>query len=126
MAHSALHFSLGMLIGSAIALPAVARAWRAGGAMARGIGRWLLISYALGVFAIVPSLLRWCGVPAHVTGSRWMNLFLLHPLLTRCRPGGTIPAGVAIVLCFAAPYGLLLAAIWRATRRTSRPPPPGE
>jgi len=117
MAHSALHFSLGMVIGSAATLPRVAKAWIANRTLAGDLRRWLLVSYALGLYAIVPSLLGWCGLPAAFCRGWWMNVFLLHPLLTRLKAGGMIPAGCAICFCFVVPYCLLLAALRRAAHR---------
>lgn len=117
MAHSALHFSIGMAAGTAATLSAVVKAWLGGGKVCRSIGKWLLISYGLGVYAIIPSLLRWSGVPETVSGGWWMNVFLLHPFLTRFKAGGMIPAGFAILLCFVIPYAVILAAIRRARFR---------
>ena len=119
MAHSALHFSLGMVLGSAATLPAVARAWWHRTRLSHPIGRWLLISYATGVYAMIPSLLGWLGVPDAICRSPWMNIFLLHPLLTHLRGGGMIPAGFALVFCFILPYTLILAALLR-TRHTGK------
>jgi len=116
MAHSALHFSIGMAVGSAATLHGVARAWLARANVADPIGKWLLISYGLGIYAILPSLFRWCGVPETVTSGWWMNVFLLHPFLTGLKAGGMIPAGFAILLCFVIPYALILAALWRKGR----------
>ena len=114
MAHTALHFSLGVVIASAVMLPAVGKAWRGGTAVARVIARWLVAAYTLGIYAVIPSLLGWIGLPAACCGGWWMNAFLLHPLLNRWVTGGMIAAGAAIVVCFGAPYLVLLAAVWRA------------
>ena len=116
MAHTALHFSLGMAIGSATLLPAVAKAWRAGRPVAGAVGRWLAGAYALGVYAVVPSLLGWVGLPPALCSGWWMNVFLLHPLINRFARGGMIAAGAAIIVCFALPYAVLLLGIRRAGR----------
>ena len=116
MAHTALHFSIGMAVGSAATLHGVAKAWLARGKVAGPIGKWLVISYGLGVVAVIPSLLRWVGVPETITGGWWMNVFLLHPFLTRLKAGGMIPAGFAVLLCFIVPYALILAALRRQGR----------
>lgn len=121
MAHSALHFSLGMVLGSVATLPAVVRAWLHRARLNRAIGRWLLVSYAVGFYAIVPSLLGWLGVPDAICRGPWMNIFILHPLLTRLRGGGLILAGFALVFCFVLPYTVLLAALARARRKHPRP-----
>ena len=117
MAHSALHFSIGVALGSAATLHTVAREWLSGGKLSRSIGRWILISYGLGLYAIIPSLLRWIGIPESITHGWWMNVFLLHPILTRFRAGGMIPAGFAIFFCFVIPYSVILAAILRARKK---------
>ena len=98
MAHTALHFSLGMVIGSSVMLPAVVKAWRGGERVARVTARWLVASYALGIYAVVPSLLGWVGLPAACCGGWWMNAFLLHPLLNRWFTGGMIAAGAQLNL----------------------------
>jgi len=120
MAHSALHFTLGAALGTAWTGPALLRAWRAGKPLAARFRRWLLLSYALGAFAVVPSLLGWLGVPAAVCRHGLMNVFLFHPLLTRLRSGGLIPAAGAVILWFLVPYALLVAAILRARREDCR------
>lgn len=119
MAHSALHFSLGMAVGYAAVLPAVVRGWRSGRPLHRTLGRGLIVSCALGIYATLPSLLGWAGVPEAVCRGWWMNLFFLHPLVTRVKAGGMIPAGFALVVCWLLPYAVLLAAIRRAQRRST-------
>jgi hypothetical protein len=112
MAHSALHFTAGFVVGSLVAARPVLAAWRKG-PLARPLGRWLLTAYGLGLFATVPSLLHWMGVPLSVCRAWWMNLFLFHPLLTALRPGGMIAAAPALLLCFLLPYGAILLALFR-------------
>ena len=86
MAHSALHFTVGAALGTAWHGPGLLRAWRAGKPLAGRFRRWLMLSYALGAFAVVPSLLGWIGVPKAVCRHWLMNVFLLHPLIARLVP----------------------------------------
>jgi hypothetical protein len=116
MAHAAIHFSLGLLLGTFLMLPGVIARWRRGGTLASPMGRWLLVSYAFGVWAIVPSLLARAGVPGSLASGPWMNLFLFHPLVRHLHPGGTIIGLFVLFLCFALQYALLLAAIRRRQR----------
>jgi len=118
MAHSALHFTLGLAVGGAVALRPVVRAWRAGGRVAPALRRWMLVSYAVGAAAIVPALLRWAGVPAQACDGPWMNVFVGYPWLNRLLPREGMPyAAVALAASFAVQYGLILLAILRQTRR---------
>lgn len=117
MAHSALHFSLGMLLGTGVFLPRVVRLWKAGNNTARACARWLVGSAVLGVYAIAPSLLRRAGVSDSFCGGWWMNLFLFHPVVQKMKAGGEIFAQALIVFLFATQYVVLLAAIRRRIRR---------
>ena len=95
MAHSTLHFAIGM---------------------APACGRWLLLSFGLGVFADAPGLLKQLGAPETWFGGAWANLFLFYPLLNAMPVHGTLIGPLFIGLCFAAQYALLLAAIRRSGR----------
>ena len=118
MAHSALHFSLGMAVGTAAAWRPMLRARRTGSRLSPVYGRWLLLCYGLGVYAIIPSLLRRLGVPESVCSAWWMNVFLLHPLLTRLKPGGDILGPAVLLLCIAAQYAWLFLGVLLCRRRT--------
>lgn len=117
MAHAALHFAAGMLVGTAIAAPRLRRAWRARRELAPAFARWLAWSWGGGTFAIVPSLLRYGGIPDWICGGWWMNVFLLHPLINRCLPPATLAGTAAFLGLFAAQYALMLAALARIRRR---------
>lgn len=116
MTHSALHAAFGMLLATALFAPRLLRALRRDDRPSRTIGAWLLISYAAGLYAVVPSLLLHAGVPAGICSAQWMNIFLLHPLLTRMRLGGTIVASATLAVLFAMQYAAVLLAIWRVDR----------
>ncbi|MDI6774234.1 MAG: hypothetical protein QME60_02400 [Verrucomicrobiota bacterium] len=114
MAHSAVHFSLGMLVGSAIALPSLLKAWRAGAKLAGRFRVWMLLSATLGVWAVVPGVLRCAGLSDPVCDGWWMNIFLFYPAINAASSGGVIWGTAAILAAFALQYGLLLAALARA------------
>jgi hypothetical protein len=116
MAHSALHFAVGMAAGAACAAAPLARAWRAGLPVARPYIRWFAASVVGGTIAVAPSLLRRLGVPETVCESAWMNVFLLHPLIDRVKPGGITMGPLLMGAAFAAQYTVLLLAVFRARR----------
>lgn len=118
MAHSAIHFSIGMIAGSIATFPTIITAWRNSTPLAKKIRRWLLISYATGIYAIIPSLLGWIGVPASICQGWWMNIFLLHPLINKIGETGRLfPAIIAVFLCFVVPYLIILVALFQAKKK---------
>ena len=116
MMHSTLHFGLGMLAATAWRGPALRRTWRAGRPVAGALGRWLAACYALGLFGIVPNLLRRAGVPHAVCEGWYMNVFLLSPAWNRLLHGGNIYGPAVLTALIGLQYGILLLAIRRATR----------
>jgi hypothetical protein len=118
MAHAALHFSVGMVTGMGFLAPALRRAWQAGAPLARPARRWVMGGWALAFYAIVPSLLRYAGLPLTFTNGWWMNVFLFHPLLDRLVRQGYIAAGVLILGCFALQYGVVLACLREAEKKS--------
>jgi hypothetical protein len=116
MAHAALHFALGMTVGMAATAPRLRRAWQAGKAVAPATARWLASAWAMGVFAIVPSLLRYAGVPESFCGGWWMNLFLFHPLINAGLPQSAIAGSTAFMGLLVLQYLIILAAIARVRR----------
>jgi hypothetical protein len=135
MAHSALHFALGAVTGAAAAAPPLAAAWRGGGPLARPYRLWLGASYGLALWAVVPPLLGSLGVPDAVCKAWWMNVFLLHPALTRLKDGGAVAGTLVLLAVGSAQYILLLMGVRLAQRRVraagaqsaphSAPPRPG-
>ncbi len=133
MAHTALHFAVGLGLGMALAAPALGRAvrdaaTRRAGASARlspPLARLLAMSWGLGLFAILPNILHALALPEWFCDGWWMNLFLLHPLLDRWVPGGTVIGGFLLVAALSSQYGLLLLAIGltRRHRRIGTSPP---
>lgn len=113
MAHAALHFAAGLAVGMALQSPRLRTALTAGRNIAPTVMRWLGISWGLGLWAIIPSLLRYAGVPESFCGGWWMNLFLFHPLLNHYGPHATIIGAVAFVAGFGFQYAVILAAIVR-------------
>lgn len=117
MAHSGLHFAVGMAAGMAVAAGPMVRAWRARAAVAPAARRWLVCSWAVGLWAIIPGLARYAGVPDPICDGVWMNAFVLYPALNALLPWKGVPvAAVALLGCFLLQYGVLLAAVRRASR----------
>lgn len=116
MAHTAQHFSLGMATATAACALPLAHAWAARHGLAAATGRWLALSYGVGLYAIIPSLRRRAGCPDSLCGAWWMDVFLFHPLVTNLKAGGTILGPALLTACFAAQYLFLLAAIRRVVR----------
>jgi hypothetical protein len=116
MMHSTLHFGLGMAAATAWHGPALLRSWRAGRALARALGLWLVTSYALGLLGVVPNLLRRAGVPHETCEAWYMNVFLLSPFWNRLLDGGHIYGPAILTVLFGAQYAILLLAIRRARR----------
>lgn len=111
MAHAALHFSIGLAAGMALQAPPLRKAWNRSQELAPAVMRWLLVSWALGTWAIIPSLLRYAGLPEAFCHGWWMNLFLFHPLINQLGPHGTIIGGVMFVTGFTFQYAMIVAAI---------------
>ena len=119
MAHTALHFSLGLAIGTIIPAPSVFKQFMRTGRKSGPLRLWLLASYALGTFATVPNILRSLGVPEIVCSGWWMNLFLFHPLIDRLENGGMLIGELILVGCFSFQYLALLLALRSVLRKTS-------
>jgi hypothetical protein len=120
MAHSTIHLTVGLAVGTAVFLPAAVKALRDGGKTAPAFARWIVTSWALALFAIVPSLLRYLGVPPSVCSMWWMNLFLLYPMLERMKHTGMVVGEISIALGLTLQYVLLLVALRQALRHGIR------
>lgn len=114
MAHAALHFTAGMIVGMAALTPALRRNWQAGRKLAPAVMHWLLASWGTGLWAIIPSLLRYAGLPESCSGGWWMNLFILHPLINQHGPHATIIGAACLAVTFVLQYTVIVAAILRA------------
>lgn len=128
MAHTALHFAIGLAAGTALSGPAVLRALRnrrAAVPCAPSVTRMVAWSWTLGLWAIAPNVLRALGLPEAACAAWWMNVFLLHPAVDRLHAGGTLIGGALLVAVLAAQYGLILLAVALAGRRPS-PATPSE
>jgi len=120
-AHVAFHFALGMGVGSAVGFPTVLRAWYFRRPLARPFLHWFAWCYGAGVFAVVPSILRSFGLPPGLCGHWSMNVFLLHPLVDRLRPGGLLVGELAMGAVAGAQYAMILLAIGTARARAVAP-----
>lgn len=108
MANATLHLAAGLMAGMALAAPRVMRALRARAGMAPAAREALLASWALGACALIPSFLPHLGLPGGFCRGWWLNVFVLHPLLNRAFPGGTLVGELALMACFVAQYAGLL------------------
>ncbi|MDE0838578.1 MAG: hypothetical protein OSB41_05930 [Kiritimatiellae bacterium] len=88
MAHSSLHFAIGMTVGSVVTVPRLLAAWRHRAPLAPHFKHWLLASYAAGTFAIIPGLLRRLGADNAFCDGWWMNVFLFYPAINSVKDGG--------------------------------------
>ncbi len=102
-----------MVVGMAAQLPLLRRGWGQHRERPKALLRWLYRSWALGVWAIIPSLLRYAGVPADFCKGWWMNLFLFHPLINQWGFHATIIGGVTLVGTFVLQYGVILVALFK-------------
>ncbi len=119
MAHAAFHFSLGMTAATAAMVPLWLRRRREPGRLAPFFACWIGAALLAGGWAIAPSLLRHVGLPESFCRGWWMNVFFLHPWLQHVAPGrGMLPGALLILLGFALPYSLMVAAI-ASGRRTA-------
>ncbi len=124
MAHTALHFAIGLAVGSAVAAPSVLRALagRPQTASLLPLTRMVLLAWTLGLWAVVPNILRALGMPESFCGGWWMNVFLLHPTLDRLVAGGTLIGGILLAAVLAGQYGLIVLAIALARHRAVSAP----
>lgn len=111
--HSTIHFSVGMLLGTALTYRPVLVAWQQGRRVAPPLRRWLVVAYALGIYAIVPNLLRRAGLPHHLCEAWFMNIFLFSPLFNRLIHWGAMPGQFILSMLVAAQYSVLLWALRR-------------
>lgn len=114
MAPTLLQFGIGMAVATLGHAPRLARAWRAAQPLAAPLGRWMLWSWGLGAFAIVPNLLRTLGLPDAAAQHGAMNIFLLNPLVGSLRPGDSLRGLILVAAMAGLQYLVLLAAIRRA------------
>lgn len=119
MAHSAMHFGIGLTSGALAGLPLVFKAVRRRMPPAGAAAKWLIASYAAAVIAVIPSILDNLGVPANITSSWPMNIFLLHPVIN-LKKGGKLIGEVLIVACFFFQYLILMILLWRSRKTASR------
>ena len=121
MAHSALHFSFGMAVGSIFTIPALLKAWLRKTRLSPQFSRWFIASYAAGVYAIVPGILRRLGAPDSFCDGWWMNLFLFYPWMNDLKPGAETMGPLVLGTCMGGQYLLLLCALAWQLRQQGEP-----
>jgi hypothetical protein len=117
MAHSAVHFSAGLWLGTLLHMKPYVMAWLRRARLAPVIGRMLVWSYGLAVYAVLPGILEHIGLPAAVCRGWWMNIFVFHHLLGILEKEGLIVGAAGILGGFACHYTLLMAALMVTRRR---------
>lgn len=126
MAHANFHIATGVIVGTAITAAPLVRAWTAGRPVAAPIKRMLIVSYALGFWAVVPTALTTLGAGGHVHHAWWANVFVAHAAIDRRFDEGLLIGELAIAAAFVAQYLLVLVALRRARRgsgiRAASPP----
>ncbi len=117
MAHSSLHFFIGQLAGMVIFMPRLVRSFRRQQQLAFAFRSWLILSYSLAVFAIIPNILRRIGVPENICNGWWMNIFMFHSILDQIRHGGMLIGQAGIIACFSFQYVFLLTTLYHVLRK---------
>jgi len=120
MAHAALHFAAGMTTGMVLLAPRLRQAWQTRTQVYAAVKWWILAAWGLGFTAIIPSLLRYAGLPESFVSGWWMNLFLFHPLLNRFLPQNLILASFLFGSLIALQYGVILAGLSLFTTKKQR------
>lgn len=115
MAHSAMHFGIGLTAGALAGLPLIYKTLRRRIPSSIAVRRWLIISYSAAIVAVFPSLLDNIGIPENITSAWPMNIFLLHPLIS-LKQGGKLIGETLIVVCFFFQYFILMLLLWRSRR----------
>lgn len=120
MAHTVLHFSVGLAVGTAVPLAPVVRNLVRAERKAGLLRLWIGAAYAAGLFACVPNVLRSLGIPEQVCAGWWMNIFMLHPLIDALEDGGMLVGEILLAACFTLQYLVLLLTL-RSIRMRSDP-----
>ncbi|MCE9614020.1 MAG: hypothetical protein K8T26_07055 [Lentisphaerae bacterium] len=111
MAHSTLHFAVGMALGTAVSLPPLIADWTRRRPLAPRFARWFVVSYATGTYAVIPAILRQLGVHDAICDGPWMNVFLLYPWMNAVKPGAVTSGPLALGALLGFQYLLLILAI---------------
>jgi hypothetical protein len=103
-----------MAVATALTYRPLLDAWRRRAPVAALLRRWLVISYGLGLYAIVPNLLRRAGVAHDLCEAWFMNIFLFSSALNHLVQGGTIYGPFVMGLLVVSQYLTLLWALRRS------------
>lgn len=114
MAHSTLHFALGMAVGSIPTLPPLLAAWARSKPLAPRFTRWFAASFGVGLYAVAPAVLRQLGVPDAICDHPAMNVFLLYPWINIVKPGAITSGPLILGAMLGGQYALLIAALAHA------------
>ena len=117
MAHSAVHFAFGMSIGTILSMPQLIKTWWREQPASRTTAQWLILSWSLGILAILPGLLRRAGLPNTFCDGWWMNICLFYPLINILKSGGFILGLIGITFLFFLQYSTIMVAIIKTRKR---------
>lgn len=122
MAQSTLHFSIGMLLASALTLKPVILALKQRIPASPSIARWCCASYALGLYATLPAIIRRLTQNPELGQSAWWNLFIAYPLIGKL-PLPSLALGELLMgILLAAQYATILLAIHRLNKNHPNSP----
>jgi hypothetical protein len=106
-----------MAVGSLFTVPPLLTAWLRKAPLASQFSRWFIASYAVGVYATIPGILRRLGAPDSLCDGWWMNVFLFYPWINEVKPGAETMGPLVLGACLGGQYLLLLCALtWRLSQ----------
>lgn len=123
MAHIAFHFSVGLATGTVCLLPWLMIMFPANERKANLTGKWIIICYSLGLWAVIPNILRRLGIPENICSGWWMNIFFLHHLINEIKKGGMLIGEITITACFFLQYIVLLITLKTVMKKRRRQGP---
>ncbi len=120
-AHLVIHLAAGMILGALISSRALFRAWKQRGPYAAAVRRWMFMTYAGGLFAAIPSLLRRLGTPDMICDGWWMNIFVAYPAINTVVHGGLLIGEGLLSMLLMAQYLVMMTILWQLKQRPTVP-----
>ena len=120
MAHITFHFAVGITTGTICLLPWLFLMFPTKRNKANFIGKWIIICYSFGLWAIIPNILRRLGVSEEICSGWWMNLFFMHYAINILKTGGMLIGEIIITVCFFLQYVALLSTLMIVRKDTAR------
>lgn len=120
MAQSTLHFSAGMLAGTICIIRRLLENLRTRKPLSGIIGKWIILSYTLGIYAAFPAILRRLGLPQSLTDGWWSNIFIFYHLIEKLHLPSIALGELLSASIFAAQYAVILFAIYQLERNRQK------